>query len=507
MSRGPGAVQSLSKRMQKISILYDASQAVLSTFRLDEVLARILDILGDYFQIEHRAILLLDPRSNTLRVHSHNGWLENAQRHSIPLGEGITGRAAAAKRPLYVADVSNFPGYIAGSPTTRSEFAIPLMVRDRVAGVLDVQSDQLDFLDNETQDLLTVFSTQASIAIHNAQLYALERRRATQLEAINAIARQTTNVLDVPELLTRVCTLALSAFGADHVSIMLAENDTLVLRANAGSLTPTFGGAVPVPPSFPLCGRAFVTSSASLVRKVEPTPTAPPLCKQSRSELALPLIAVGSTLGVLVLDSATEDAFDPTDMQPLESVADICAGAIQNARYFDQVRQLAYRDGLTGVFNRRYFETRILEEISRANRYQSEVSVLMIDVDQFKQLNDEFGHLLGDEVLRRMSGMFTQHLRTSDIVCRYGGDEFAVLLPETDNATATSVAEKLRRLAECCEFAGVPRPVTLSIGVASVPVNGTTRDQVIKAADEALYLAKQSGRNRVRSAVSAAAQQ
>jgi sigma-B regulation protein RsbU (phosphoserine phosphatase) len=191
--------------MQKISILYDASQAVLSTFRLDEVLRRILDILGDYFQIEHRAILLIDEKTSTLRVHSHNGWLDNLDTPNIPIGKGITGRAALQKRPVYSPDVTLDEHYICGNTATRSEFAIPLIVRDKVVGVLDVQSDIVDFLDRERQDLLMVFATQASIAIQNAQLYSLERRRATQLEAINAIARQTTNVFDVPELLNRAC--------------------------------------------------------------------------------------------------------------------------------------------------------------------------------------------------------------------------------------------------------------------------------------------------------------
>jgi len=485
--------------MQKISILYDASQAVLSTFRLDEVLARILDTLGDYFQIEHRAVLLLDEKSGMLGVHSHSGWLEDESQKRVPLGEGVTGRAAAEKRPVYAPDVEKFPGYIVGHAHTRSEYAVPLIVRDKVVGVLDVQSDLLDFLDRETQDLLLVFATQASIAIQNAQLYALERRRASQLEAINAIARHTTNVLEVPELLMRACELVLGAFGADHVSVLLHEEDSLVLRAQAGKLSPIPTG-VPVPPSVPLCGRAFLTNLSVLENNISASPAAAPLCREAKSELALPLVALGSSVGVLVLDSTSDNAFDASDMQPLESVADICAGAIQNARYFDQVRQLAYRDGLTGVFNRRYFETRILEEIARAHRYENEVSVLMIDIDHFKELNDEFGHLLGDEVLRRMSGLFVQHLRKSDIVCRYGGDEFAVLLPETSSAVAVAVAEKLRRLAQLCEFAGVPRPVTLSIGAASLPSNGHSRDHLIRAADGALYSAKQNGRNTVMAA-------
>jgi diguanylate cyclase (GGDEF)-like protein len=487
--------------MQKITILYDASQAVLSTFNLDEVLDRILNTLGDYFQIEHRAIFLVDEPAGMLIVHSHSGWLRSASQQRIPLGEGITGRSAAEKRPIYVPDVDKFKGYIRGFAATRSEMAIPLIASDRVVGVLDVQSDKPDFLDQETQDLLLVFATQASIAIQNAQLYSLERRRATQLEAINAIARQTTNVLDVAELLNRACERVLACFGADHVSVMLQEDDSLVLRAHIGSLTPIAPG-IPVSPAAALCGRAFLTGQSVMENRIDHLTGVPPLCKEAKSELALPLVAIGNSVGVLVLDSAAEDAFDVSDLQPLESVADICAGAIQTGRYFEQVRQLAYRDGLTGVFNRRYFETRILEEIARANRYQTDVSVLMIDIDQFKQLNDEFGHLLGDEVLRRMSALFTQHLRKSDIVCRYGGDEFAVLLPEMNSETAIAVAEKLRRLAQLCEFAGVPRPVTLSVGAASVPANGVSRDNVIRAADEALYAAKQSGRNCVKIAES-----
>jgi diguanylate cyclase (GGDEF)-like protein len=483
--------------MQKISILYDASQAVLSTFRLEEVFARIIDILGDYFQLGRRAILLVDERSQTLRVHCENGWMRRPKDVAIPVGSGITGHAVAQKRPIYAPDVTKDPRYVEGFQGTRSEFAIPLIVRDKAVGVLDLQSDQLDFLDKETLDLLTVFATQASIAIQNAQLYALERRRAMQLEAINAIARQTTNVLNVPELLNRACDLVLGAFEADHVAILLNENDLLVLRAEAGRMKVCVSPDVHLTPGATLAGRAFATHQPVLENHLASGGELPPMCEQARSELALPLVALGTAVGVLVLDSTREGAFDSLDMAPLESVADICAGAIQNARYFEQVRQLAYRDGLTGVFNRRYFETRILEEIARALRYSNEVSVLMIDIDHFKELNDEFGHLLGDEALRRVSTIFTQHLRKSDILCRFGGDEFAVLLPETSIEVAESVAEKLRRLAEQYEFAGVPRPVTLSIGIATLPNNGRTRDQLIRAADQALYAAKESGRNRV----------
>ena len=129
------------------------------------------------------------------------------------------------------------------------------------------------------------------------------------------------------------------------------------------------------------------------------------------------------------------------------------------------------------------------------------MAVIMADIDQFKKLNDEFGHLLGDEVLRQVSSLFHQHLRKIDVVCRYGGEEFAILLTQTSTPHAMGVAEKLRRLVESWQFPGVPRTVTLSIGVAAFPDHGTAREELIRAADVGLYAAKQGGRNRVCEAV------
>ena len=147
--------------------------------------------------------------------------------------------------------------------------------------------------------------------------------------------------------------------------------------------------------------------------------------------MCIPLVSFGQTLGVLVLDSARFGRFHSNDMQSLESVADICANAIQNAHYVDRVKQLAYLDGLTGIFNRRFFELRMAEEIERARRFGVGMGVIMVDIDQFKRLNDEFGHLLGDEVLRQVSSILHQQLRKIDVVCRYGGEEFAILLSQT----------------------------------------------------------------------------
>jgi diguanylate cyclase (GGDEF)-like protein len=140
---------------------------------------------------------------------------------------------------------------------------------------------------------------------------------------------------------------------------------------------------------------------------------------------------------------------------------------------------------------------RVVEELERAGRFQGRMSIIMVDIDNFKRLNDEFGHLLGDEVLRSVSTIMKQQLRKVDLVCRYGGEEFAIVVAETSGENALRVAEKLRKQVESHHFPGVPRPVTISCGVADYPTHGITRDEVVAAADNALYQAKQAGRNRV----------
>lgn len=483
--------------MPKIAILYDAGQAVLSTFDLDEVLQRILGIVRDYFHLTNVAVLLLDPETQQLCVRSQIGWDAGKDDIRLSVHEGITGAAALKKQPVYAADVTRDSRYICATESTLSELAIPLMVRDDVVGVLDCQSDALDYFNYETIELLTLFSTQASIALQNAHLYSLERRRARQLEAINTIAQQSTAVMELEELLVRVCSIIQHAFQVSHVSLFLREEGDLVMRAHQGALT----ACVPHGGRFSSSQKPWsdvLAGNATVIEKdLSGTTEAHRVFKESLSRMSIPMISFGQTLGVLTLHSSNINAFRDAELQSLESVADICATAIQNAHYVDRVKQLAYLDGLTGIFNRRFFELRISEEIERARRYGTGMAVIIADIDHFKRLNDEFGHLLGDEVLRQVSSIFHQQVRKIDVVCRYGGEEFAILLTQTNAQQAHTIAEKLRRQVEHWQFPGVPRAITISAGVSAFPTHGKTRDEIVRAADNSLYSAKQSGRNRV----------
>jgi diguanylate cyclase (GGDEF)-like protein len=486
--------------MQKIAILYDASQAVLSTFELDEVLTQILAIARDYFRLQSGAILLRDEVTGNLVVKASFG-MGDEPLPQLQHGRGLCGEAVKLKRPICVPDVSKDSRYVAGVPTTQSEIAIPLIVRDEVVGVIDCQSSELNFFDSETVDLLTLFATQASIGIQNALLYSLLQRRAAQLEVINAIAKQTTAVLEMGDLLRKTSELILKAFPLEDTAILLSTPDEhMVLRAHAGKLQCKIADDQTVPDTFDDVLQCLASRHTARFSDALTDARHEKLFEGAHSEIFIPLISFGTEIGVLACASTRSDAFQENEVKALESVADIIATAIQNVGHVEQIRQLAFRDGLTGIFNRRYFEQKMREELDRATRYEEQLSVLMIDIDHFKEVNDEYGHLLGDEVLRQVSNLFTTQLRKVDFVCRYGGEEFATLMPSTPGEKALQVAEKLRRKIAGWHFPGVQKSITVSIGVAEYPEHGETRDSLVRAADAALYLAKQKGRNRVQSA-------
>lgn len=151
---------------------------------------------------------------------------------------------------------------------------------------------------------------------------------------------------------------------------------------------------------------------------------------------------------------------------------------------------LAVRDGLTGLFNRRYFNELINVELSRLKRVPSSLSLLMLDIDNFKNYNDTQGHPAGDEVLKKAAQVFRNSVRAMDIVCRYGGEEFIVMLPQTEKGAAQIIAERLR------VQAGLYLPTTVSIGIATLPQDAQNVEELIQKADDALYQAKKSGKNK-----------
>ncbi len=214
-------------------------------------------------------------------------------------------------------------------------------------------------------------------------------------------------------------------------------------------------------------------------------------------EVFAPLISRGSLIGILALTrKEPAAAFDLGDIDLINVLTRGIAIAIENAQLHARIERLAITDMMTGVFNRRYFDERLSEEISRDTRYGGTFSLVIFDLDRFKNYNDTYGHRVGDELLQQVAQAAKESVRSADLVFRYGGDEFALLLPETTPRDAATVCERLRaRLATRMQVGGTG--LTLSLGVATWPDDGNTMSEIVRASDEALYYSKRFGGNRV----------
>jgi diguanylate cyclase (GGDEF)-like protein len=219
------------------------------------------------------------------------------------------------------------------------------------------------------------------------------------------------------------------------------------------------------------------------------------------SHAAVSLRSGEHVVGVLVIGSATPRELTPAELDRLQVIGNQSSLALQNALLHGELERLSVTDRLTELYNHGYFEQRLEEEVGRAERFGHVLSLIMIDIDDFKLFNDTYGHPRGDRVLRSVSDTITQTLREIDFAARYGGEEFVVVLPETDVEGARAVAERVRAGVEQLSYAsiGVDPSVrkTISVGVATFPTHARAGAPLIVAADQAMYVAKRSGKNMV----------
>ena len=216
------------------------------------------------------------------------------------------------------------------------------------------------------------------------------------------------------------------------------------------------------------------------------------------SLLVLPLVVKDEAIGTFVLASKRRAAFTKKAREMLGVITNQVAVAVENAKMYKKMEEMATTDGLTGLPNHRTFQDRLSEMLYRAERHDKPLSVVLIDIDKFKAVNDTYGHPVGDEVLRRMSKVLAGQIRKVDLVARYGGEEFVMVLEETDAAGAHLLCERVRKemAAQLMTAEQGSFRVTISLGVASYPVDGREKKPLIELADQALYAAKDGGRNR-----------
>lgn len=498
--------QNTHQRMAETRALYRALAPLFNSVEDLHLLSnQITESVMQEFSSAHCSLLLLDEEGKNLHIVSQAGPLRLCEP-ILPLdGPGLTVAAARTGQTIYSPDVAKEPNYVSGSPETRSELAIPLHVGGRLIGVLNLESPEVDAFDERGRALLVSFAERAALGLENARLYKAAQQRARELEALHTATTSLVSTLDLQELLERILAAARSAIPSAEAAILhlWTEDQRLSLRVQQGlteeqieSLDCNDGSS---PWSWVIRNRQPLLLGEGAQLPAEIAGYA--LCGawENQSLLIAPLVQEDQPLGVISLISPDPQAFDEQALRLLISFASTATAAIHNAQLHSAVQYLAVTDPLTGVVNRRGFFDQAQKMVDQAVQNHRSLAAVMIDIDFFKLVNDSYGHDIGDLVLRTLADRCRRLLRDSDLICRYGGEEFLILLADSDMRGAYTAAQRLLNSITNIPFetkAGQVQ-VTVSIGVAAFNDDCQTLADLLKQADIALYRAKAEGRNRV----------
>ena len=503
------AVQSVAAQLTRLTSVEEVSAALCSQTQ------RVVAFDNARVYVLREDGHTLDPVA--FRPHAREYQGESAAGLRVTVGEGITGWVAATGQQLIIDDAVRDPRAVRvpGSPelTEESMLLAPLRSENRVIGVVVLSRLGIARFSDDELRLLGVLADQAAVAIENARLLAQRDRHVAELAALLELSQAGGAASDDRDLAAVMAGKLRQAARMDACLISRWDEES-------GKLLPL--GAQ----GRPLIGPERDLSVHRTLRRVlledepawlDPAVDALEPAEVSRlhqlggaATLLLPLSTAGRVTGLVEFICETPGRrFHDGEIAMLRTMANQVASALENTRLMRKLRDAAETDLVTGVYSHRHLQDRIRQETARAARARSPLSILMVDLDDFKRINDEHGHQAGDRVLRSIAGALRAAVRTSDVVARYGGDEFVVLMPDTANDEAANVAS--RAGAAVAELAhpmadGTEVHVTCSVGLALHPRDGRSGRELLRAADAKMYTQKRArpGTRRSHRAVTAA---
>ena len=451
---------------------------------------------------EHFTTQLVEPKSganplSSLRLEEHNPIVEYLRQE---------------RRPLTKEDLAILPEFRSLWGQEREEIKsneielfVPLVSRDRLVGILMLDKKKSGRYTLEDFQLLEKVTNQVAVSLEKEYLREQLRQREEELSIINRSSTIITSSLDIQRIYDSFIEELKKTVDVSWAAITLIEEREIYFLA----LSSEIGSAWQVGERIPIKGTAteWITThkkaiiEPDLAQETRFSTGTYHLQQGVRSIIYLPLIVKDTVIGSLIVASHRPNAYTQRHLKLLEQLASQIAMPIENSRLYAKVEQRARMDGLTGLLNRSSLDEMINSEIGRHTRYGGIFSLIILDLDSFKAYNDNYGHLAGDKLLRQVGSIMKRAVRNADQAYRYGGDEFAVLLPQTTVEGAYQVAERIRKRVTSEMKTGYisvtalsPR-TTVSLGLASWPADGIGLNEIIAAADMALYHAKRNGGN------------
>jgi diguanylate cyclase (GGDEF)-like protein/putative nucleotidyltransferase with HDIG domain len=496
-------VQQTSRRSEELHVLNEIGRALSSTLNKEDLLRKVWEELRRLIDVENFYIGSLDPVRD--EMHFDLEIIDGARmpKRSRPSGNYLTEYVIRTRQPVLIRD--NFVAEVQKLGVepirTRGCFCcVPLVAYDHAIGAMAVFSDYDHVFDEGHLELMRVLASEASIAIENARLFNEERTKARHLTLLNTISRNAIATLNPDEMLAKITEQLEAGLTHDHIGIGVLEYSTreLVIQAEAGARRGALGQRIPLGSG--LVGQVARNGQMAVYNASSPADTAlKPLLADSVAAIALPVFYAEQLHGVLYIESATALDFSEEEVLLLRTLADLIAGALHNAYSFQKAQEQAITDGLTGVKTHRFFMEALSAEWKRSTRAGRAFALVLMDLDRFKFVNDFYGHLEGDLVLQRVGHILEANCRRSDVVARYGGDEFVILMPETNMEHARQLASKLRGWVSADPLLR-EKNISASFGIACYPLHGSTPQELIQVADASMYLSKHQGGNAVSTA-------
>ena len=490
------------RRTKEYELLTEIGQAISSRLNQDEILRTIHTELGQIFENSNFYIAFQegDEIRFELEVEANHVLPKRSRKRQNAFTEYVinTGQPLLIRSNLEKTRARLGITYIPEHPA-KCLVAVPVLLGNKPAGVMVAMSTEREnVFEQRDLDVLMTAAGQVSVAVENARLFAEEQRRSRQLAFLNNISRTAISSDDPVHMLGQIAGEIQKNFSFDHIGIGLLDYGTkeIEIKAEAGATAQAMGKRIPLGAG--ILGRVARTGERALVQNAVEGQISG-ILPESRAVLCIPITYGEMLLGVLNIESRNENAFFPQDVLILNTLADLLATALHNAFVFQKLQQQSITDGLTGIKTRRFFWEALSAEWKRASRSGRPFSVVLIDLDKFKEVNDTMGHFEGDLVLARVGRLLEQKSRQSNVVARYGGDEFIVLMPETGPDQSGVLAERLRQWIASDPMLAEHK-ITGSFGVASFPTHGFSIDDIIRVADACMYVSKRSGGNRVSTA-------
>jgi len=508
--RNKNSAEEARARSQELRLMLETARALASERDLRRLFHRLHRLLGGVLDASTFWVALGSWEQGVMTIPycvDHYRVIDVVE--PLPLQGSICGQVFREGVPLLMRtpeDWKPYPVILYGDASNDdvvSALVVPMSIGARTIGVISVQSSRPHAYSERDRDLVVAVAEQAAIAVENSQAVVQADQRARELKMLAEVSRALAAQLSLRMLYQTVCEEVRRVIEAPGFFVALRAEDgsTMHVEYFIEGNNVIEPGDQPIKSSF--AERVMTSNRAMVINTLEEIEKQPHGVMRTGDEnkvrsVAMAPLRLGSRcIGVMSAQSYRENAYDDSSVRLLTAIAEQLAVAVQNAQLYDQAESRADRDPLTGIYHHRYLKTRLEEELRRSRSNGQAVAVVMMDLDNFKNVNDTYGHLIGDDALKMVTSVVQSAVRSSDVVGRYGGDEFMVILPETtrektetiiDRVTA-ELEERTLRLAD-----GASIPVKCSIGYALFPQDAESPPDLISKADAALYQSKRMGR-------------